>query len=178
MLRTIPPWGIHEAPDARSASLVVVRLWTVADAWSVPVLCSRAMTRAVVAITEMVRDRVRRDGVDLRASGDLADRYVRDAVRHYSERALGGAHPLLDDEQEATRSVLAAITGFGVYSVRFCASGVGRSASSRERIRSWNRVSPSRSMNSTLRESAVSALATVACSFLSFKARISTGAMS
>ncbi|SDH91933.1 CpaF family protein [Agrococcus jejuensis] len=72
------------------------------------------MSRAVVAITEMVRDRVRRDGVDLRAGGDLADRYVRDAVRNYSERALGGAHPLLDDEQAATRSVLAAITGFGV----------------------------------------------------------------
>ena len=72
------------------------------------------MSRAVVAITELVRDRVRRDGIDLRGGGDLADRYVRDAVRHYSERALGGAHPMLDDEQAATRSVLAAITGYGV----------------------------------------------------------------
>lgn len=72
------------------------------------------MNRAVATITDMVRERVRRDGVDLRASGDVADRYVRDAVRHYSERALGGAHPMLEDEAAASRAVLASITGFGV----------------------------------------------------------------
>lgn len=70
------------------------------------------MDSAVAHITEQVRARVRRDGVDLIADG-LADRYVRDEVRRYSERALGGAVPLLGDEDAATRQALAALTGFG-----------------------------------------------------------------
>ena len=71
------------------------------------------MTEAVRIITEQVRLRVRRDGVDLAADNTLADQYVRDEVRRYSERALGGSLPLLTDEFQATREVVAALTGFG-----------------------------------------------------------------
>lgn len=71
------------------------------------------MPSAVTVIAEQVRDRVRRDGVDLSSDRDLAARYVRDEVRRYSERALGGSVPLLADEQDAARQVVAALTGFG-----------------------------------------------------------------
>ncbi|WP_130178081.1 CpaF family protein [Cryobacterium sp. SO1] len=71
------------------------------------------MTEAVRIITEQVRLRVRRDGVDLADDDALADQYVRDEVRRYSERALGGSLPLLTDEFQATREVVAALTGFG-----------------------------------------------------------------
>lgn len=71
------------------------------------------MTAAVDLITDRVRERVRREGVDLAADGDLADRYVREELRTYSERALGGSVPLLDDEGAAARQILAAVTGLG-----------------------------------------------------------------
>jgi pilus assembly protein CpaF len=67
----------------------------------------------VVDIAESVRARVRGDGVDLGADGALAERYVRDEVRRYSERALGGSVPLLADEAEVARQVVAALTGLG-----------------------------------------------------------------
>lgn len=69
------------------------------------------MLSAETAIADNVRDRVRHEGVDL--SPELADRYVRDEVRRYSERALGGSVPMLADEADATRQVLATLTGFG-----------------------------------------------------------------
>ncbi|MBC7403167.1 MAG: CpaF family protein, partial [Microbacteriaceae bacterium] len=80
------------------------------------------MPTAVVLITEQVRERVRRDGVDLgghRAPGAVVDRaivdqYVREEVRRYSERALGGSLPMLLDEHQAAREIVASITGFGV----------------------------------------------------------------
>ena len=71
------------------------------------------MSEAVRIITEQVRLRVRRDGVDLATDDALADQYVRDEVRRYSERALGGSMPLLTDEFQASREVVAALTGFG-----------------------------------------------------------------
>jgi pilus assembly protein CpaF len=71
------------------------------------------MSEAVRIITEQVRLRVRRDGVDLAADDTLADQYVRDEVRRYSERALGGSMPLIGDEYQAAREVVAALTGFG-----------------------------------------------------------------
>lgn len=71
------------------------------------------MSEAVRIITEQVRLRVRRDGVDLGGDAGLADQYVRDEVRRYSERALGGSMPLLADEFQAAREVVAALTGFG-----------------------------------------------------------------
>ena len=71
------------------------------------------MSSALITIAEQVRERVKRDGVDLGADQSLAVRYVRDEVRRYSERALGGSVPLLDDEADATRRVVATLTGFG-----------------------------------------------------------------
>jgi len=71
------------------------------------------MSNALVTIADQVRQRVRRDGVDLSRDSELAARYVRDEVRRYSERALGGSVPLLADEAQATREVVAALTGYG-----------------------------------------------------------------
>jgi pilus assembly protein CpaF len=67
----------------------------------------------VVDIAESVRARVRGEGVDLGSDGALAERYVRDEVRRYSERALGGSVPLLADEAAVERQVVAALTGLG-----------------------------------------------------------------
>jgi pilus assembly protein CpaF len=74
------------------------------------------MPTAVALITEQVRERVRRDGVDLgsdHTQGAVVDRYVREEVRRYSERALGGSVPMLLDEHQAAREIVASITGFG-----------------------------------------------------------------
>jgi pilus assembly protein CpaF len=74
------------------------------------------MTRVsspVADIAESVRARVRSDGIDLAGDDALAQRYVRDEVRRYSERALGGAVPLLADETAVARQVVAALTGLG-----------------------------------------------------------------
>lgn len=69
------------------------------------------MSTAVSLITEQVRERVRREGVQL--DPGLAARYARDAVQQYSERALGGYAPLLDDEHLATQQIVATLTGYG-----------------------------------------------------------------
>ncbi|GAA2082150.1 hypothetical protein GCM10009840_17790 [Pseudolysinimonas kribbensis] len=71
------------------------------------------MTDAVGLITRRVRERVRRDGLDLGAAGARADDVVRDEVRRYSEQALGGSAPMLDDESRVTGAVLARLVGFG-----------------------------------------------------------------
>jgi pilus assembly protein CpaF len=71
------------------------------------------MSKAVSIITEQVRERVRRDGIDLGGDHALAQRYVHDEVQRYSERALGGSFPLLADESLATRQIVATLTGFG-----------------------------------------------------------------
>lgn len=72
------------------------------------------MTEAVAQIAEHVRERVRREGVNVVADGAIVDRFVRDEVRRYAERALGGSVPQLADEAATTRHVLATLTGFGV----------------------------------------------------------------
>lgn len=77
------------------------------------------MHAAVSLIAERVRERVRLDGVDLGSDRSLADDYVRDEIRRYSERALGGSLPLLADERQAARDVVASITGFGPLQVFF-----------------------------------------------------------
>jgi len=69
------------------------------------------MTTALDSIAEGVRERVRREGVEL--DPERAADYVRDEVRRYSERALGGSVPLLADEADAAARVLATLTGFG-----------------------------------------------------------------
>ena len=71
------------------------------------------MSHAETIIADQVRERVRRDGVDLRLDRDLAARYVHDAVQRYSERALGGSVPLLADEAHTARQIVASLTGFG-----------------------------------------------------------------
>lgn len=71
------------------------------------------MSTALALITEQVRERVRREGIDVGSEGELVDRFVRDEVRRYSERALGGSLPLLADEASATRQIVATLTGFG-----------------------------------------------------------------
>ncbi|WP_108250374.1 Flp pilus assembly complex ATPase component TadA [Planctomonas deserti] len=70
------------------------------------------MSSAAEIIAERVRERVRRDGVDL-AEGGPATRYVQDEVRRYSERALGGATPVVADESAVARQVVDTLTGFG-----------------------------------------------------------------
>jgi pilus assembly protein CpaF len=71
------------------------------------------MTEAVAIITQHVRERVRREGVDIATDHGVVDGLVRDEVRRYSELALGGSAPLLADEADAARRVVASITGFG-----------------------------------------------------------------
>lgn len=71
------------------------------------------MSAVVDLITNRVRERVRREGVDLAADSDLAHRFVREELRSYSERALGGTAPLIADEQAAARTIIAAVTGLG-----------------------------------------------------------------
>jgi len=71
------------------------------------------MTSAVGLIAEQVRERVRREGGDLRGDRDIADAYVRDEVQRYSELALGGSIPLLADEGAVARQVTDALTGLG-----------------------------------------------------------------
>lgn len=71
------------------------------------------MTSATEIITGRVRERVRQDGVDLSGADGLADRYVREEVQRYSERALGSSLPLLHDEGLTRREVVASLTGFG-----------------------------------------------------------------
>ena len=69
------------------------------------------MSSALASITDSVRERVKREGVQLTAS--VAHDYVRAEVQRYSERALGGSVPLLADEASATRQIVATLTGFG-----------------------------------------------------------------
>src|SRR5690606_34963433 len=71
------------------------------------------MPTPLTQIAERVRERVRVDGVDLGTDAALAERYVRDEVRRYSERALGGSVPLLRDEHEAAQQLIATLTGLG-----------------------------------------------------------------
>jgi pilus assembly protein CpaF len=71
------------------------------------------MSEAVAMITDLVRDRVRSAGIDLGRDRALADTFVDEEVRRYSERALGGTLPMLADERLAARQIMATLTGFG-----------------------------------------------------------------
>ncbi len=71
------------------------------------------MSNALAQIADQVRERVRRDGVTLGSDQALAAQYVHDEVRRYSERALGGTLPLLADERQAAKELVATLTGFG-----------------------------------------------------------------
>ncbi|MCX7521998.1 ATPase, T2SS/T4P/T4SS family [Microbacterium sp. STN6] len=56
---------------------------------------------------------MRGDGVDGADAGLRAGDYVRDELRRYSERALAGTLPPIDDEEQAARDIVASLTGFG-----------------------------------------------------------------
>ncbi|MGX5697841.1 CpaF family protein [Agromyces soli] len=71
------------------------------------------MTDAVRTISQLVRSRAIRDGVDLAADGALAERLAAEEVRRYGERALSGAVVPIDDERAAAAGVLAELTGYG-----------------------------------------------------------------
>ncbi|MBB5633904.1 pilus assembly protein CpaF [Cryobacterium mesophilum] len=71
------------------------------------------MNAEISLIADRVRERVRRDGVDLGRDLGLAETYVREEITRYSERALGGSMPLIRDEVQAAKDVVASITGFG-----------------------------------------------------------------
>ncbi|MFU8947156.1 CpaF family protein [Mycetocola zhadangensis] len=71
------------------------------------------MNSATEIITNRIRERVRRDGADLASSAGLAQSYVREELRRYSERALGGTLPLIADEDATEREIVASLTGFG-----------------------------------------------------------------
>ncbi len=71
------------------------------------------MSSPVSAIADSVRARVRLDGADLAGDPALTERYVRAEVQRYSERALGGSQPLLVDEGDIARQVVAALIGLG-----------------------------------------------------------------
>lgn len=72
------------------------------------------MSDTLSAITDRVRERVRREGVNLSTDRALALDLVRDEIQRYSELALGGREPLIADESTATRRIIAELTGFGV----------------------------------------------------------------
>lgn len=82
------------------------------------------MPSALAQIADQVRERVRRDGVDLGRDQALAAKYVHDEVQRYSERALGGSVPLLADETQAARELVATLTGFGPLQPFFDDTGV------------------------------------------------------
>lgn len=71
------------------------------------------MSHAVALLTDRLRERIRREGIDPANDRAIVDRYVTEEIRRYSERAMSGAHPLLDDEQSTALEVMAAVTGFG-----------------------------------------------------------------
>lgn len=71
------------------------------------------MSTSIAAITQAVRERIRGEGVDVAGDAGSVQRLVQGEVRRYSERALGGLLPMLADEADAIRQVIAALTGFG-----------------------------------------------------------------
>ena len=81
------------------------------------------MSQAVAIITDLVRERVRREGADLGERG-VAERFIHDEVQRYSERALGGSLPLIADEGHAASQVLATLTGFGALQPYFDDPGI------------------------------------------------------
>lgn len=60
-----------------------------------------------------MRERVRREGVELATRSKTTERLVHEEVRAYAERALADAGTPLIDEPAATAAVVAQLTGFG-----------------------------------------------------------------
>ncbi|MCM3656259.1 Flp pilus assembly complex ATPase component TadA [Agromyces mediolanus] len=71
------------------------------------------MPDAVRTLSQFVRERAIREGVDLSADPIAADRVARAEVRRFGERALASGGEPIGDERAATSEVLAELTGFG-----------------------------------------------------------------
>ena len=70
------------------------------------------MNTAVAEITQLVRERVRREGIELGRGADARE-LVATQVRGYVERTLANTGPIISDEQAVIEAVLAQITGYG-----------------------------------------------------------------
>lgn len=68
---------------------------------------------AVRNVESEVRELIRRSGLDPSRDTRAVDRLVRDAVADYDERSLHGGMPALPNVEDAVKSVLDAVAGFG-----------------------------------------------------------------
>jgi pilus assembly protein CpaF len=68
---------------------------------------------AVGTIETEVRELIRRSGLDPARDNRELDRLVRDAVTDYDERSLHGGLPSLPNVEDAVKSVIDAVAGFG-----------------------------------------------------------------
>jgi pilus assembly protein CpaF len=68
---------------------------------------------AVMTVEGEVRELIRRSGLDPARDTRQLDRLVRDAVADYDERSLHGGLPTLPDVEDAVKSVIDAVAGFG-----------------------------------------------------------------
>ncbi len=71
------------------------------------------MVDAVVTVESEVRELIRRSGLDPARDGRELDRLVREVVADYDERSLHGGLPALPDVEDAVKSIVDAVAGFG-----------------------------------------------------------------
>jgi len=72
-----------------------------------------AGVEAVRNVESEVRELIRRSGLDPSRDTRAIDLLVRDAVADYDERSLHGGMPALPNVEDAVKSVLDAVAGFG-----------------------------------------------------------------
>jgi pilus assembly protein CpaF len=68
---------------------------------------------AVGTVETEVRELIRRGGLDPVRDGRALDKLVRDAVADYDERSLHGGLPTLPNVEDAVKSVIDSVAGFG-----------------------------------------------------------------
>ncbi|WP_406831751.1 ATPase, T2SS/T4P/T4SS family [Pedococcus sp. KACC 23699] len=68
---------------------------------------------AVMTVESEVREIIRRSGIDPARDTRALDRLVREAVADYDERSLHGGLPTLPSIEDAVKSVVDAVAGFG-----------------------------------------------------------------
>lgn len=71
------------------------------------------MVDAVATVESEVRELIRRSGLDPARDARALDRLVREAVADYDERSLHGGLPSLPNVEEAVKSVVDAVAGYG-----------------------------------------------------------------
>ena len=71
------------------------------------------MSEAVRQVEEEVRELIRRSGLDPTRHPVEIDRLVKDAVSDYDERSLHGGMPTLANLNDAVKSVLDVVAGYG-----------------------------------------------------------------